>query len=379
MHALYVTAYPSDYFRKLTESYPTIAMPASQRFNHLFIKGLAENGVSVQVLCPVDLLGEQENLIRKKNDAVEEDGLEYLFCPTHSNRYIRKIERQASIRKLISSLQKEYPDLVIFLDALAPEADLIARIGRKVCMIVTDIPEFVIHDQKVIEHQYRMLRKAEYFVPLTQDMLNHIQPDGAYHSCIMEGMVDDQPAQERPEKKKVILFSGSVHRDNGVDRLVEAFHSIDTDYELHIYGAGDNYVEELKRSVEEDHRIIYHGMVQTEEVLERQKEASLLVNPRKLDLPYVRYSFPSKLLEYMASGTATISTDLSCFTEEYRKHLLLFENDTVDGIRQGLLKCISMGSDQLADAGRSQQSFVLAEKNCRVQTYKVLKMLEEGA
>ncbi|MEE3488011.1 MAG: glycosyltransferase family 4 protein [Bulleidia sp.] len=379
IHALYVTAYPQAYFNKLVSAYPAVAMPASQRFNSLFCKGLIENGADLKVLCPTDLLAEKEGNSRKREKDIMEVGISYTFCPTNTNKYIRKLERQMFIRSYIHKLQQKYSDLIIFMDCFAPEAELIAEIGNQVCMIITDIPEFVICDQKVITRQYKMLKKARYFVPLTKDMMSHVSPSVPYQYCVMEGMVDDdQVISGTDEKKKIIMFSGSVHRDNGVDRLVEAFRSIDTDYELHVYGAGDQYVQKLEKDAKEDNRIKYFGLVTTEEILERQREASLLVNPRRLNLPYIKYSFPSKLLEYMASGTATISTDLSCFDDEYRRHLLLFKDDTVEGIREGLLSCISMGKDKLSEEGKKQQAFVLEKKNCKVQTRKVLDIMEES-
>ena len=62
-------------------------------------------------------------------------------------------------------------------------------------------------------------------------------------------------------------------------------------------------IESLLKKLQKDKRIIYWGVVEQKHVFEMQQQATLLVNPRKGHEEYTKYSFPSKTMEYMASGT----------------------------------------------------------------------------
>ena len=52
------------------------------------------------------------------------------------------------------------------------------------------------------------------------------------------------------------------------------------------------------------------GCVTNDEIVRLQCEATLLVNPRPSDKEFCKYSFPSKTIEYMASGTPVLMTKL---------------------------------------------------------------------
>lgn len=59
-----------------------------------------------------------------------------------------------------------------------------------------------------------------------------------------------------------------------------------------------------------------------------QQQATLLVNPRKGHEEYTKYSFPSKTMEYMASGTPTIMYKLPGLPIEYEEYLVLLPDNS---------------------------------------------------
>ena len=92
----------------------------------------------------------------------------------------------------------------------------------------------------------------------------------------------------------------------GIRDLIAAFNEIDDkEFSLWICGFGldQPFVEVAAKN---DSRIIYWGLVEQNRVFEMQQQATLLVNPRKGDAEFTKYSFPSKTMEYMASGTPTV-------------------------------------------------------------------------
>ena len=69
----------------------------------------------------------------------------------------------------------------------------------------------------------------------------------------------------------------------------------------------------------------YLGFVEREELLRTMQRGLVLVNPRPPSLPEHRYNFPSKILEYLATGRPVISTTSADIAEEYGKYLLLLQ------------------------------------------------------
>ena len=63
-------------------------------------------------------------------------------------------------------------------------------------------------------------------------------------------------------------------------------------------------------------RIEFLGMLPRTDVLELQSKATILVNPRQPVGDFTKYSFPSKTIEYMASGTPLLMYKLPGIPEE---------------------------------------------------------------
>ena len=106
-------------------------------------------------------------------------------------------------------------------------------------------------------------------------------------------------------------------------------------------------------------------------------EATRLVKPRPSDEEFVKYSFPSKTMEYMSTGTPVLTTALPCLPEEYLPHLYFFREETPQGMAEALRQVLSLTDEELFQKGCQARQFVLRERNNVVQAAKVLEMLEE--
>ena len=180
-----------------------------------------------------------------------------------------------------------------------------------ICLIVPDLPAYVgLHTSSFMHNLYKKyhiktidnnLRYIDEFVFLTKQMNTYFGMNKPF--VVVEGMssiIDSKYASYENESninfpdRKIILYSGSLVKKYGVIDLVEAFRRIKRDdIVLVLCGEGDAKEEILKHSME-DERIIYKGLLAHSEVLELQKEAFALVNPRKNNEEYTKYSFPSK-------------------------------------------------------------------------------------
>lgn len=213
-------------------------------------------------------------------------------------------------------------------------------------------------------------------VILTEAMNPVVNPHGK-PALVMEGLADFREAERDNSASPkaalpTALYAGALRAEYGLDALVEGFRRLpDPDVRLSIYGAGD-YADQITEAAREDPRIQFHGSVPIDEVVEEEKRAWVLVNPRPTDREFTKYSFPSKTMEYLASGTATLSTRLPGIPEEYFGHMLSIYNPGSTGITEALGTALRMPAQRLAELGRSGKEFVMREKNHVRQSERIL-------
>src|SRR5699024_551254 len=113
-------------------------------------------------------------------------------------------------------------------------------------------------------------------------------------------------------------------------------------------------------------------------ILELQKTSTVLINPRPNNEEYTKYSFPSKIMEYMSSGRPMIAYKLDGMPEEYLKYFYpVTETQSGDGLYNTLRDVLSKTPDELDKKGSCAKEFVLTLKNKKTQTFKILDLLEE--
>ena len=121
--------------------------------------------------------------------------------------------------------------------------------------------------------------------------------------------------------------------------------------------------------------VVYHGTVLASKIIKIQKYASLLVNPRPVEDEYTKYSFPSKNMEYMVSGTPVLTTDLPGMPQEYKEYVFIIEDYSIEGIKDKLCEIAGMDKKELMKAGQRAREFVLNKKNNIAQARKIVEMI----
>lgn len=139
-----------------------------------------------------------------------------------------------------------------------------------------------------------------------------------------------------------IVFAGGISMENGVDNLIRAFERIvDPRFRLFVYGAG-LLVGDVESAAGRDSRVHYGGTLHGEKLTQALLAASLLVNPRPLGYEYAQTSFPSKLIEYMATGVPTLTTRLSAIPDELRDCLYFIDGDSEENIAHALINVMNI-------------------------------------
>jgi len=174
-----------------------------------------------------------------------------------------------------------------------------------------------------------------------------------------------------------VVYSGAIVEYNGIKNLLEAAKQIkNKKFKLEIYGDGP-LVQHVKDVSEEDPRIHYMGNVPNTEMMEIQQNASLLVNPRPVNEPISKFTFPSKIIEYMLSGTPIITTKLNGLTDEYLKYMFVFEDEAPESMAQAIDRVLNKDKTDLIQKATLAQEFVIKEKNWSVQSNKIIGFIEK--
>lgn len=382
MHIIYAVTTCSDRVYKQLFDHVRIK-PAfqSQKYHRLLIEGLAKDAdVDVVANPPVNRSVLSEKFIRLPEE--EEGGARYHYIPAIRNPILKAAA--VGLGTFLKTLFLIRKDSAVIVDGLnrvtALSALLAARLRGKPCVgIVTDLPDMLGGSRFSKEFANFVIRHCTHYVLLTEAMNDYLNKAGKPY-VILEGhaditMADRIPSLEKKTEPRICFYAGGVSKQYGLGNLVEGFRNADIpNAQLHIYGPGD-YVKELQKIAEEDSRVFYGGMLLNQEIVEKEQEATLLVNPRPTDEEYVKYSFPSKTMEYMASGTPVLTTVLPGMPREYHPYVHLLEDETAEGITEKLKEVLEKSDEILFQKGTEARRFVLEQKNNVIQARKILEML----
>ena len=253
----------------------------------------------------------------------------------------------------------------------------------KVCCIVLDLPEYFgdntswlyrVLNKKSTRQIYALVPQIDSFVLLTKHMKDRLNV-GTRSWCLLEGVYNPVKVASQKKRKKVILYTGKLDIRFGIRDLIAAFNEIDDkEFSLWICGHGldQTFVES---AVANDSRIKYWGFLEQKKIFEMQQEATLLVNPRKGDEEYTKYSFPSKTMEYMASGTPTVMYKLPGLPVDYEEHLILIPDNSQRTFTAVLKEWGSKAQVELDEFGKHAKQFILKNKNSEIQAKRLMDFL----
>ena len=381
MHIVYAVTTCSDrVYKQLFEHVKVKPAFQSQKYHRLLIEGLAAHcSVDVVANPPVNRSVLKENIVRLP--AETEGGARYHYIPAIRNPILKAV--CVGFGTFFKTLALAKGESAVIVDGLnrvtALSGVLAARLKGKPCIgTVTDLPDMLSGSRFSKKLANFIIGSCTGYVFLTEAMNGYLNKKGKPY-VILEGhsdiaMKEKTPALEKKLQPRVCLYAGGVSKQYGLGNLVEGFRMADIpNARLHIYGPGD-YVKELEQIAAEDDRVFYGGMLLNTQIVEKELEATLLVNPRPTHEEFVKYSFPSKTMEYMASGTPVLTTVLPGMPREYHPYVFLMEEETPEGAARALQNVLSLSDEELFQRGMAARNFILNEKNNVIQAKKLLDM-----
>lgn len=359
---------------------------AGNTFYTALLEGLAENGCSVSAVSRINSKVEKG----KK----QFNGIEYEFLPYIKINIIRFLMLAfGGIAQIIKfkARKKNTNEYAVF-NVLRISSSMGAILACKLLKIptigvVTDVPGYRMKRNKksmigfIADHIGQiLLNRFDMYVLLSEAMRDVIKPDHKPYT-IIEGIYDSSKEGKGRHSEKVIfenkfevVYAGSLHYQYGIMNLVKAVQQLDIpDIELKIYGDGEA-AEEIKKIGKKDSRIVFGGLIPRNQLLECEKRASLLVNPRPVEDEYVKYSFPSKNMEYMASGTPVLLTNIPSLPSAYKKYVILADTNKVF-VLSNAIEEVYMNQKKYAELGVQAKEYINSEKNKKKQSSKVIEMV----
>ena len=391
MKILYISSTCSrSKYSEYVESKGARVSQQAQKYNLLLAEGLASSGADVNLIStrPINRTIDRRLWFKSEKETV--NGIKFNYVHFINYPIFRNISLLFSVffRVLFSSAKRR--ESAVVCDALNISATIAAVMasairGYKTVGIVTDVPGHWSLSKKVSLNQkinLFIMRRFKSYLLLTEPMNEIVNPKNRPY-LVMEGHSDLSMANvdnnlKNKADKKVCFYAGSLMKIYGIENLVEGFVKANIpDTELHIYGDGD-YADELKVLAEKYENVKYLGIAPNSDIVNAELEATLLINPRPTNEEYTKYSFPSKNMEYMASGTPLLTTKLPGMPEEYNDYVYLLEDESADGVCNALTEILTKPAEELHEKGKEAKSFVLREKNNISQAEKLLRMINEA-
>ena len=396
LHILYVSSLCSErMFEKLFSSSRNRHSTASQKFHRLIVDGMIANEQRVQVLSvlPVSRTSHSKIVWEGLTESFGKLKFHYLFFVNIPLLRHVFVFIGAFFSTFAWGLKNRKAQKVVYCDVLNITITLAARIAAKLTGIqaigiVTDLQKNIgaarmdnrhtkIVPRLISKFSNLFITSFDKYVILTAAMNEEVNPKGKPF-IVMEGLVDVNMKTKAHESfataSKDIIYAGGIYEKYGVRMLIDAFYNVQqSNVNLHIYGPGE-MKKDMEYLMNRDPRLIYHGMVSNEVVVKHQLTAALMVNPRPTYNGFTKFSFPSKNLEYMASGTPLLTTPLEGMPDEYKQYVYLINDETIEGLKQCITEIINKPAFELEAKGSEAKQFVLDKKNNVVQSQRMISL-----
>ncbi len=332
--------------------------PAANRFQINFIKRLENLGHEVKILSHIGFPAETREFEADKE-----------FYPGRIKYVFRDLNIKAAVKNYKKAMKELAPDadMVIaynctYLSILVP--DYAKKIKAESVLILADFTD------ESDDFQYRLyiraqltgIRKFKHVVCLSEHTKKFLKRK--QHSYVMEGGIDTKvfdrfegvKEHDKDDKTVTFMYAGLLAPVTGVMQLVNAFAATeDPDLRLVISGKGDQD-KDIKAAAEKDSRIEFAGYMGYQKYVDTLSNADAVINPRDMSLSENKYNFPSKVMEYLASGSRIISTRFA--GNERFKDYIDFCDSNEDALKEALLNAADeIRKDRISGGEKAKEIF----------------------
>ena len=367
--------FPPDILNQLIKKKELLDVPANI-FGWKIVEGISQFVNKVIVIN--DFKCDNKNIVKTRHEVYNNIDI-YVYSKINID-FLEKISKAISIYRAL----KLYDGDIILVYSLhtpylLPALKYAKKKNKKVVCIVPDLPNYMfgnhrgikkilkLIDSKIID---KAILQLDGFIILTKNMNDYLKAREDTF-IVVEGIANIPNTWRKSYQQTYILYSGSVSKAYGLPEFIDAYLKSNINSELWICGKGD-YVEELNEITKEYSNIKYLGLKTPEEVLNLQTNASLLINPRNAEDTYTLYSFPSKTMEYLASGTPVMMERLRGIPEEYYDYIITVEKNWTEALNN----FFALDEKKRNEIGRKGKNFIMENKTIPIQGRRIVQFLE---
>ena len=298
------------------------------------------------------------------------------------------ILKQISIKHAIKqALKKTVNDdsILIVYNTMSIFAKPVLQVAKKYsCKCGAVIADLPIKRKKGLfrliedKRQISYIDRFDFILPITKLIHTDYAPNTPSQviegGCFKDNPIFNNSENENHTGQKRIIFSGTINALSGLELLIKAMDYVEENIILDIYGKGPDE-QKIRHLIENKKNIIYHGFVSNSEMTILQKNADLLACPRKADNYITKYTFPSKILEYLTIGVPIISNWLPGFPIDYKDLLNIPNSESPQDWGKMINSVLNKNSSYYQQKAIFAKTYCQENKNWETQTKKVLSLI----
>lgn len=260
----------------------------------------------------------------------------------------------------------------------------VARLTRsKIFAILYDlgVPPKRLGLSKITMMAYRFgERAAVKYIPkldgrivINENIIKHYAPGKDF--ILIDGGINDnlisnlKPLEISKSSRFSFVLAGMLWDQNGTKLILDTMKDY-PDLNIDIIFAGKGIdVPIIEAAAVKDSRIKYVGMLTMEELFKLYSKSDVLLNLRLEE--EVDFHFPSKLLEYMATGCHVVSTPIAHAEREYGDYVTILKDISPKGLANTIKGIIASGKQELFIKGKKSRDFMLANRTWQIQTKRI--------
>ena len=343
---------------------------SSNIFQKKLINGFSKYGSDFEVLS-APFIGSYPNESKIRNFNGFSLECSYDYVPFNNIWGLRNFSRSASLKKRVKKFinYKDEKKIIVVYSVHTPFLETAVYAKKKdprikIILICPDLPEYMNLNsyislvyklgKKYDIHRFNNLNKyVDSYMLLTEEMKNRLNV-GDKPYVVVEGLVDKGDFIEKDKLNssvsnlQYIVYTGKMNEKFGIKELIDAFMMLENkNYRLILCGSGDcnDYIQ---KSANIDSRIQILGQIPPKKSRHWQFKADVLVNPRPNGEEFVKYSFPSKNIEYLMTGNPVVAFLLDGMPKEYKNFMFCIDdnNDRTEMIFKALTNALNSSNDE---------------------------------
>jgi glycosyltransferase involved in cell wall biosynthesis len=228
--------------------------------------------------------------------------------------------------------------------------------------------------EKIAKHY---IPKVDGRIVINEKIIDYYAPDkdyllidGGINKAVVNHLFPLIPSQTNTY---VFVCAGMLWDQNGTKLILEAMKLLKLPNIKVLFAGRGNDVPLIEEAAKKDDRIEYLGMLSMDKLFEFYEKADVLLNLRIEE--EVDFHFPSKLLEYMATGKTVVSTSIAHAERDYGEYIEILKDVSGKGLASMFENICKTPKQQLFEKGKKMRDFMLSKRTWGYRTSEILNYM----